>query len=178
MIIRVNVVLNNFWQSLSFDVSTTFVSYLKLRANRRNNSQHRWANIVGSCCVRLHVDKSLTGFKLWCKQTQHVASYNVASCWPTVSCPFASGRNNFQQCWELFNVVSVCLLPTTRNNMQLGGHTDAKCDIQRCWQSLANSVASVCTDKLYVMNHFRCRYNSEDSKPMSLIRFDPSFITV
>ena len=68
-----------------------------LRANGRNNSQ-----------VRLHVDKSLTGFKLWatapnntqqhattcnrvCKRTQHVASYNVASCWPTVLRPFARG---------------------------------------------------------------------------------------
>ena len=62
--------------------------------------------------------------------------------------------------------------------MQQGVHTDAKCDIQQCWQLLANNVASVCTDKLYVMNHISCRYNSKDSKPMSLIRFDPYFITV
>ena len=25
----------------------------KLRANRRNNSQHGWVNYVGSCCVRV-----------------------------------------------------------------------------------------------------------------------------
>ena len=51
---------------------------LKPCANRRN--------IVGSCCVRLHLDKRLTVFKLClttcnrvCKRTQHVPSNNVAS---------------------------------------------------------------------------------------------------
>ena len=48
--------------------------------------------------------------------------------------------------------------------MQQGVHTDAKCDIQQCWELLANNVASVCTDKLYVMNQISCRYNSKDSK--------------
>ena len=28
----------------------------KLHANRRNNSQHRWAINVGSCCVRLQAE--------------------------------------------------------------------------------------------------------------------------
>ena len=37
---------------------------LKLRANGRKISQHCWANNVGSRRVRLHVAKSLTGFKL------------------------------------------------------------------------------------------------------------------
>ena len=37
----------------------------KLRANGCNNSHHCWLNNVGRCCVRLHVAKSLTGFKLW-----------------------------------------------------------------------------------------------------------------
>ena len=53
-------------------------------------------NIVGSCCVRLHVPKSLTGFKLFattelpttrnrlCKRTQHLTSNSVGSCWPTM----------------------------------------------------------------------------------------------
>ena len=36
----------------------------QLRENGRNNSQHCWPNIAGSCCVRLHVAKSLNGFKL------------------------------------------------------------------------------------------------------------------
>ena len=48
-------------------------------ANGLNNQQHCWANNVGSCCVRLYVAKSLTGFKLgattrnrvW-KRTLHV----------------------------------------------------------------------------------------------------------
>ena len=37
---------------------------LKLRANGRNNSHYCWPNNVGSCCVCLHVAKSLAGFKL------------------------------------------------------------------------------------------------------------------
>ena len=37
----------------------------KLRANGCNNSHYCWPNNVGRCCVRLHLAKSLTGFKLW-----------------------------------------------------------------------------------------------------------------
>ena len=63
-------------------------------------------NIVGSCCIRFHVAKSLTGFRLWattpynskknaigrvCKRTQRVTSNNVGSCWPTVLSAFARG---------------------------------------------------------------------------------------
>ena len=69
--------------------------------------QHCWQttpNIVGSCCVRLCVAKSLTGFKLCAttrnniqqlvrvyKRTQHVTSNKVGSCWPTMLRPFARG---------------------------------------------------------------------------------------
>ena len=38
--------------------------FFNLLANGLNNSQHYWANNVGSCCVRFHVANSLTGFKL------------------------------------------------------------------------------------------------------------------
>ena len=34
---------------------------------------------------------------------------------------------------------------TTSNNMQRGVETDATCNIQQCWEFLANNVASVCT---------------------------------
>ena len=37
------------------------------------------------------------------------------------------------------------LCATTRNNMQQGVQTDATCNIQQCWELLANNVASVCT---------------------------------
>ena len=94
--------------------------------------QQCWTDIVGSCCVRLHVAKSLTGFKLCastpnntqrCKRIQHVTSNNVGSCWPTMLRPFAPGlkviiqgtirnddfkRNTGFQCWN--NVAA------TRNN--------------------------------------------------------------
>jgi len=73
---------------------------VKLRANGRNNSQHCWPNNAGRCCVRLHVSKRLTGFKLSAK---------------------------------------------TPNNTQTECATDTKCNIQRCWELLANDAASVCT---------------------------------
>ena len=34
---------------------------------------------------------------------------------------------------------------TTSNSMQRGVETDATCNIQQCWELLANNVASVCT---------------------------------
>ena len=34
---------------------------------------------------------------------------------------------------------------TLPNNMQQGVQTDATCNIQQCWELLANNVASVCT---------------------------------
>ena len=76
--------------------------FFNLLANGLNNSQRYWANNVGSCCVRLHVAKSLTGFKLC-----------------------AATRNNMQQ--------------------QQGVQTNATCNIQQCWELLANNVASVST---------------------------------
>ena len=38
------------------------------------------------------------------------------------------------------------LYPTTRNSMQQGVRTDATCNIQQCWELLADRVASVCTE--------------------------------
>ena len=34
---------------------------------------------------------------------------------------------------------------TTSKNMQQGVQTDATCNIQQCWELLANNVASICT---------------------------------
>ena len=36
-------------------------------------------------------------------------------------------------------------LPTTHNNMQQGVQTDATCNIQQCWELLANEGASIYT---------------------------------
>ena len=47
----------------------------KLRANGCNNSQHCWPNNVGRCCVRLHVAKSSTGFKLWTTTPNNAQQY-------------------------------------------------------------------------------------------------------
>ena len=68
-----------------------FARNLKPRANGRN--------IVGGCCVRLHVTKSLTGFKL-CATTPNNTQQGVQT---NATC-------NIQQSWELLanNVASVC----------------------------------------------------------------------
>ena len=64
--------------------------------HERNNTQHSWRNNVGSCCVRLHVVKRLTGFELCattlknpqrrtttcnrvCKRTQRATSNNIVA---------------------------------------------------------------------------------------------------
>ena len=50
----------------------------KLHANRRNNSQHRWAINVGSCCVRLQAEPPpqsfwyVAVFRLWSPQQDEV----------------------------------------------------------------------------------------------------------
>ena len=70
-----------------------------------NNTQHCW-ELLGTCCVRLHGSKSLTGFELYAKSankchhccgsmqtdaTSHniVGPNNVGCCWPTMLGPFA-----------------------------------------------------------------------------------------
>ena len=73
----------------------SWVVYVKLRTNGRNNSQQ--------CCVRLHGAKSLTGFNFAQQQLPETrnnmqqgvrtdATYNtnnVGSCWPIKLRPFA-----------------------------------------------------------------------------------------
>ena len=69
--------------------------------------------VVGSCCVRLHVAKRFTGFKLcattrnntqqhatgplW-KRTQHVTCHNVGSSWRTMLCPVPWGLKQPYPC--------------------------------------------------------------------------------
>ena len=59
---------------------------------------------------------------------------------------YASTITKQKKCWELFkSLTGFKLYATTPNNMQQGVQTDAKCNIQHCWEFLANNVASVCT---------------------------------
>ena len=60
---------------------------LSLRENGLNNSQHCWANNVGSCSVRLFVAR-LTGFKLNATTRNNMqpgvqtdATCNIQQCW-------------------------------------------------------------------------------------------------
>ena len=50
----------------------------------------------------------------------------------------------YGSCW-LNSLTGFKLCATTFNNMQQNVQTDATCNIQKCWELLANNVASVCT---------------------------------
>ena len=61
-----------------------------------------------------------------------------------------------QRCWELLLLSHEALesltgfklcatTPNTFNNMQQGVQMDSTCNIQQCWELLANNVVSVCT---------------------------------
>ena len=49
-------------------------------------------------------------------------------------------------CHRAKSLTGFKLYPTTRNYMQQGVRTDATCNIQQCWELLANRFASVCTE--------------------------------
>ena len=57
---------------------------------------------------------------------------------------YASAITEQKKCWELL-AEKFDRFQTLRNNMQQGVQTDATCNIQQCWELLANNVASVCT---------------------------------
>ena len=61
---------------------------------------------------------------------------------------WSRNKRNVRSCW-LKGLTGFKLCATTRNNMQQGVQTDATCNIQQCWELLADHVASVCTG-LYV----------------------------
>ena len=49
-----------------------------------------------------------------------------------------------KKCWQLL-AEKFDRFQTLRNNMQQEAQTDTTCNIQQCWELLANNVASVCT---------------------------------
>ena len=51
-------------------------------------------------------------------------------------------KRNVGSCW-LKSLTGFKLCATTSNNMQQGVQTDATCNIQQCWELLANNVTSV-----------------------------------
>ena len=58
----------------------------------------------------------------------------------------------------------------TSNNMQQGVQTDATCNIQQCWELLANNVASVCTGLNDLNNDlFKFKYLDTRRSPSSWI---------
>ena len=110
-------------------ISMEFLSLSRKRSSSRNVPQRRWAR-RNVCSLQA---------KAACKRIQHCCATlrrsrnkrNVGSCWLkrlTGFKLFATTRNNL-----------------TSNNMQQGVQTDATCNIQQCWELLANNTASVCT---------------------------------
>ena len=57
---------------------------------------------------------------------------------------FASAIMEQKKRWELL-AEKFDQFQTLRNNMQQGAQTDATCNIQQCWELVANNVVSVCT---------------------------------
>ena len=57
---------------------------------------------------------------------------------------YASAITEQKKCWELL-AEKFDWFQTLRTNMQQGVQTDATCNIQQCWEFLANNVVSVCT---------------------------------
>ena len=57
---------------------------------------------------------------------------------------YASAITEQKKCWELL-AEKFDRFQTLRNNMQQGVETDATCNIQQCWELLANNTALDCT---------------------------------
>ena len=71
-----------------------------------------------------------------CKRIQHCCATLQRS----------RNKRNVGSCWKVWPVSNFAQQhATTSNNMQRGVQTDAPCNIQQCWELLANNVASVCT---------------------------------
>ena len=59
---------------------------------------------------------------------------------------YASAITEQKKCWELL-AEKFDRYQTLRNDMQQGVQTDTTCNIQQCWELLANNVASLCTGR-------------------------------
>ena len=80
---------------------------------------------------------------------------------PALLC-YASAITEQKKCWELL-AEKFDRLQTLRNNtqqhpdIQQGVQTDTTCNIQQCWELLANNVASVCTVLNIYARRDRCQ---------------------
>ena len=74
---------------------------------------------------------------------------------------YASAITEQKKCWELL-AEKFDRLQTLRNNTQQHPdiqhvQTDTTCNIQQCWELLANNVASVCTGLNIYARRDRCQ---------------------
>ena len=81
---------------------------------------------------------------------------------------YAPAITEQKKCWEL--LAEKCgRFQTLRNNMQQGVQTDATCNIQQCWELLANNIASVCTGLNYLRSSDVVAFNTSEAFPLSLV---------
>ena len=72
--------------------------------------------------------------------------------------------------WKVWPVSNFAQHATTSNNMLQGVETDATCNIQQCWELLANNVASVCT----VLNRKKLIITAQISHAPILLSWSPN----
>ena len=87
---------------------------------------------------------------------------------PTLLCD-ALAITEQNKCWEWL-AAKFDRFQTLRNNMQQGVETDATCNIQQCWELLANNVASVCT----VLKHKKLIITAQISRAPILHSWSPN----
>ena len=128
------------------------VMCVQLSANRRNSSQRcaNGCNNSQQCWDLQCIMGRIQPIRLWRPCVMHVCVPNnvgkAVQTDPTLL-HYASAITEqirmLRSCW-LKSLTCFKLCSTTHNNLQQGVQTDAHCEIQKCWELLANNVACIC----------------------------------
>ena len=124
---------------------------VQLSANRCNSSQHsaNGCNNSQQCWDLQCIMGRIQPIRLWRPCVMHVRVPNnvgkAVQTDPTLL-HYASAITEeirvLRSCW-LKSLTCFKLCSTTHNNLQQGVQTDAHCEIQQCWELLANNVACI-----------------------------------
>ena len=133
--------------------------------NGRNNSQHCWTNYtsVESCCVRLHVAKSLYSLKL-CATSSNNAQQHATGC---VVCYAAVFRVVTQRSWRLCSRLQVVQTDAKCNIRELLGVVGPQCCVRLHGAYLPTVITR--WNKIFVLIHFPTKGNSSvsyETKPL------------
>ena len=151
------------WVELNFDEDCILIKRIYIMCSPRRGFQATlitcifyllWVSIIAGRWFLLKIQFIRSVFRL-------ASLRNFTSMFKVTNSRLrANGRNNSQQCCvrlhEAKSLTGFKLCATTSNNMQQGVQTDATCNIQQCWELLANNVASVCTQPNLrgILNYF------------------------